>query len=352
MARQRGKLWQADVRLPDGKRLRPTFKTRAAAEAWESSAKLAVEEGKPLPPHATVSRRSSERDLATLGPLYDFVKRTEWNPQRSGVTLARNGQWVVDHFGRNKPVAEITSADLANMKVSATEQGLAPSTANRMLAAASKLLRVAMENGVIEAKPKARWNKVEKTKFRFVDDVEERAILAYWNAVNLPDLHDLTVLLIDTGARCFSEMMPVRWDAFGPNFSTVSFWHTKTNRPRTVPLTKRARDIIAARHKVRGDKFGPFAAINKHAMRTRWDAMRETLQLPDVTPHVMRHTCCTRLVLGGVDVKRVMEWMGHDAIVTTMRYMQIKPNSLEEIVHVLERKPPKEDPGDPLAEAA
>lgn len=64
--------------------------------------------------------------------------------------------------------------------------------------------------------------------------------------------------------------------------------------------------------------------------------MREVLKMPDVTPHTLRHTCCTRLILGGVDVKRVMEWMGHNAMVTTMRYMQIKPTALEDVLHVME----------------
>ncbi len=40
-----------------------------------------------------------------------------------------------------------------------------------------------------------------------------------------------------------------------------------------------------------------------------------------------------------MDIKRVMEWMGHSAIVTTMRYMQIKPTSLEDVLHVLEGEP-------------
>lgn len=53
-------------------------------------------------------------------------------------------------------------------------------------------------------------------------------------------------------------------------------------------------------------------------------------------PPDLRHTCCTRLVLGGVDIKRVMEWMGHNNVSTTMRYMQIRPTSLEEVLHVLE----------------
>lgn len=71
-------------------------------------------------------------------------------------------------------------------------------------------------------------------------------------------------------------------------------------------------------------------------MAVRWDAMQEALGLEDVTPHTLRHTCCTRLVLGGVDVKRVMEWMGHSTILTTMRYMQIRPDALADVLHVLE----------------
>ncbi|QNR64906.1 tyrosine-type recombinase/integrase [Rhodobacter capsulatus] len=44
------------------------------------------------------------------------------------------------------------------------------------------------------------------------------------------------------------------------------------------------------------------------------------------------------MVLGGVDIKRVMTWMGHSTISTTMRYMQIRPTALEDVLHVLEAK--------------
>jgi len=344
MARQRGNLWQADVRTPEGKRLRPTFKTQAAAEAWETNAKLAIEEGKPLPKFAQVARARASRDLALLGNLYDHVCRTEWNDMRAGQTLTRNGRHVVEYFGRNKLVNEITPADAAEMRVHFAEQGLAPATVNRKTAALSKMLKVAKDNDLVSNVPRLRWNKVEQTKFRFLDAKEEKAVLAYWANLGTEigdDIHDLTVLLIDTGARCFSEMLPARWDAFGKDFKTVTFWKTKTNKPRTVPLTERCKAILRARFAVKDrravdERWGPFAGFSRGSMRSQWDIMREALHLPDVTPHTLRHTCCTRLVLGGVDVKRVMEWMGHTAIVTTMRYMQIRPTSLEEIVHVLE----------------
>lgn len=337
MARKRGNLWQADVRTPEGNRLRPTFKTKEAAEAWESATKLAIQEGKPYDAKAPLPRRRAHRDLSLLGTLFDFTKKTEWDGQKAGETLARNGRIVMNHLGANTPVADITSGDIADMKVAFAQEGLSPSTVNRRVAALSKMLRIALDNEVIDKLPRIRWNKVEKTRFRFLDEREERILLNYWKAENLIHVHDLTILLIDTGARCYSEMIPARWDAFGPGFKTVTFWHTKTNRPRTVPLTSRSQKIVKDRHKEFGDKTGPFWGLNKNTMQSRWENMRAATGLEGVTPHVMRHTCCTRLVLGGVDVKRVMEWMGHDTISTTMRYMQIKPSSLEDALKALER---------------
>lgn len=351
MARQRGKKWQADVRLLDGTRSRPTFDTRTAAEAWETAARLAVEEGRPVPPvkAAHQSPGRAQRNLATLGPLFDHVSRTEWRALRSAETALRNGQDVVDYFGANRDVGSITSADIADAKVHFASLGLAPATVNRKIAALSKMLKVAHDAGVIGAVPVIRWNVEEQTRFRYLDDKEERVLLAYWLAMGDRDLHDLTILLIDTGARCFSEMLPIRWDAFGPKFSSVTFWHTKTNKPRTVPLTKRCREILAERKRTKGNHLGPFSgvshggrvegAINEHTMRHKWDAMRAATGLHDVTPHTLRHTCCTRLVLGGVDVKRVMTWMGHASITTTMRYMQIRPSALEDVLHILESAP-------------
>ena len=142
--------------------------------------------------------------------------------------------------------------------------------------------------------------------------------------------------------------VPVKWDEFGPNFSSVTFWTTKTDKPRTVPLTKRVRAILKARKEKSPHWPGPFTGVSKggrdetgttqNNMRTRWDTMREITGLHDVTPHTLRHTCCTRLVLGGADVKRLMTWMGHSAIVTTLRYMQIRPSALEDMINILEPK--------------
>jgi integrase len=338
----------ADVRGADGERLRPTFSTQSAAEAWEVAARSAIETGKPIPETRTglAPGKSATTALHTIGGLFDHVKRTEWSKLRSAETALKNGLDVVNYFGRNKEVSEITSADISVMKATFADDGLAPATVNRKASALSKMLHVAEEAGVIDKVPRIRWNQEMQTRFKYLDETEEAVLLAYWKAEREMDLHDLCVLLLDTGARCFTEMLPVRWDHFGPKRMTVTFWHTKGNEPRTVPVTQRCRQILEARKAAYPESLGPFSGVshggkvgcmvNESTMRHKWDAMRQFTGMMDVTPHTLRHTCCTRLTLGGVDVKRVMTWMGHKTITTTLRYMQIKPTGLEEILHVLE----------------
>jgi len=337
MARMRGRRWQGDVTAADGTRLRPTFATEAAAIQWEDESRDAVLLGKPIPKALEMPRAEAARDLSRLGVLYDFVCRTEWDAMRAAADLKRNGLHVVEYFGRNKDVREIQMPDIADLKSHFAKRGNSTATINRKCAALSKMLHVAVEASVLAKVPKIKRNAEVKTRFRYIDETEERAIMAYWNARGWTDYADLTTLLVDTGARCFSEMIAAHWDAFGQHHASVTFWATKTNQPRTVPITKRCREILARRRGLHGHNAGPFTMMRKGTMAVRWDAMQETLGLDDVTPHTLRHTCCTRLILGGVDVKRVMEWMGHSNLTTTMRYMQIRPDALQEALQVLER---------------
>ncbi len=257
--------------------------------------------------------------------------------RRSGPTLIRNGQFVCEYFGRDKHAHQITSADIAEYKASVVRAGKTPATANRRVAALSKMLTLAHEEGSISRKPTIRWFTEEQTRFRFLDSDEERRLLGFWIAAEDRDLYDLTVMLLDTGARCWSEMVPVKWKDFGEGFRTVTFWRTKTNRPRTIPLTARCRKLLESREARFGNADGPFQSLTKTALVGRWRDMRQTLKFYDVTPHTLRHTCCTRLVLGGMDVKKVMTWMGHSAMVTTMRYMQLRPDGLDAALPILER---------------
>lgn len=337
MARLRGKRWLADFRTETGERLRPSFETQAQAEAWEEDARHAKAKGQPIPSPKTSSHGASVHSLSTLGPLYDYVVKTVWSYGRGSSTQIKNGKAVVDYFGRNQIIADITPFEITGMRTFFLDKGNAPATTNRKGAALSRMLRTAQECGALEIMPKFTWAPEGQSKFRYLDDNEEQVLLDYWEQHELTDMHDLCVLLLDTGGRCYSEVMTFKWEDVRRDYGAVTFWETKTDKPRTVPLTQRAQGVLKRRYNSHRSNAGPFTNVSRSAMRYRWDDMRVATGFHDVTPHTLRHTCCTRLVLGGVDVKRVMTWMGHNAIVTTMRYMQIRPSALEEVVNVLER---------------
>ena len=56
-----------------------------------------------------------------------------------------------------------------------------------------------------------------------------------------------------------------------------------------------------------------------------------------VVPHILRHTCASRLVQGGIDIRRVQMWLGHQTLQMTMRYAHLATNDLDACLNVLDR---------------
>jgi len=50
----------------------------------------------------------------------------------------------------------------------------------------------------------------------------------------------------------------------------------------------------------------------------------------NVTIHLLRHTCCSHLIMAGIDLPTVRKWMGHSDIKTTLRYAHLSPEHLRQ----------------------
>ena len=96
----------------------------------------------------------------------------------------------------------------------------------------------------------------------------------------------------------------------------VSFWITKSGRSRTIPMTERVKEVIKLPPAEGRRPKGPFTKLSQAQFRAIWnDAMAEVgLGADDqVVPHILRHTCASRLVQGGIDIRVSTGPFGEDA---------------------------------------
>lgn len=213
------------------------------------------------------------------------------------------------------------------------KRGNSNATINRKLSALSKLLRKASKMGDIGALPDFTRQKERAGRIRFLEIDEEERLFKALGKRN-EHYRRLCIFLVDSGAR-LGEALGLRWNDLQGTMAT--FWITKSGRSRSVPLTSRAREAIGHATS-RG--LGPFTDIDQQQFRTAWKLAKQDAGFhddPDLVPHVLRHTCASRLVRGGIDIRRVQMWLGHQTLQMTMRYAHLASQDLDLCVPVLER---------------
>jgi integrase len=200
------------------------------------------------------------------------------------------------------------------------------STINRKMACLSKLLRKHQRNGGIDRLPDFAKLPEKNGRIRFLSRDEEAFLFACLDAQD-PDYGALARFLIATGAR-IGEALSLTWADCEDGHAT--FWETKANTPRTVPLTIGAIKVLDGQK----GKFhsGPFVMVRYANFRNAWLRAKRQCGLNkdmQVVPHVLRHTCASRLAQNGVDIKRIQEFLGHRTLAMTLRYAHLAPRHLD-----------------------
>lgn len=159
-------------------------------------------------------------------------------------------------------------------------------------------------------------------------------------------------LLYATGAR-ISELAGLNIESFESDHRLVRLFG-KRSKERIVPLHRRAvsqlesyidgaRPALVACEKRclrEGGEHALFisdrgAPMDASALRYRFCVLRRRAGLPDsVTPHTMRHTFATDLLVGGADLRSVQELLGHASLSTTQVYTHLSPEALKSAVRL------------------
>jgi integrase len=177
-----------------------------------------------------------------------------------------------------------------------------------------------------------KMRKEPQRRLRFLEPEEEVRLLA---ACGEEQLRSLILLGVHTGLRIQAEALQLRWEDVDlpRGFLTVQSAYAKNNRTRSIPLNSVVRETLEQLQRTAtGDRVFTCRGIGK-----KFRTACATAKLTGVTPHTLRHTFATRLVMSGVDLRSVMELGGWSDLTLVQRYSHVSPGRMERAVEGLVR---------------
>jgi len=178
-------------------------------------------------------------------------------------------------------------------------------------------------------------------RVRYLTEQEEIALLT---AAGEP-LRTVIQVGIHAGLRVQSEALSLTW----PNVNlkwrmlTVEDRFSKTGETRTVPLNSVLLEALSRlKAASRGSEHVFLTRVGKplKSIRTAFQTACEHAKLGDVTPHVLRHTFASRLVMRGADLRTVMELGGWKSLAMVQRYSHLSQAHKLEAVELLAKNSP------------
>jgi integrase len=220
----------------------------------------------------------------------------------------------LDRFFGNQDISKINIWTIEHYARIRIEAGRDPATVNLELDYLRTMLNKAAEWGKLERPPKIKPLPVQgRPRSRELNDHEICHILENVS----PDHRDAVIIALDTGMRLGEIFRIIPGDLRG---NVLHISDTKSLKPRDIPLTPRALEILRRRfnHSIR-----MFKDISEQQLGRRFRLERQImLDLVDRWRfHDLRHTFATRLLNAGVDPYTLMEILGHSKLEMVTRYL-------------------------------
>ena len=181
--------------------------------------------------------------------------------------------------------------------------------------------------------------KETRGRLRWLDYDEEDRLLA---AASEP-ARTIILVGIYAGLRVRSEALTLKKTDVDLQRKTLTVQaaHAKNGETKTVPMSSELIEPLKQQMKrsqsecvfVKEDGITPLKAIN-----TAFYAACRRAKLTNVTPHVLRHTFASRLVMNGTDLRTVQELGGWKSMSMVERYSHLSDRHKAEAVELIGRK--------------
>ncbi|MDA8112333.1 MAG: tyrosine-type recombinase/integrase [Nitrospiraceae bacterium] len=313
----------------EGKRIRRKVGSKSAARSVYERLKTESREGR-LVPKARKRVYPTVREIA-MDRVEGFTGR--------GIKNERHyAAWWIEQWG-DKRINEITADDLRKLVSRLREKGeWSDKTINHVMGHFRVALNHAVQSGKIDRNPMegVKMLSVPRGHLRFLTEAEEARL----KEIMLPAHYRLVRFAILTGLRR-EEQFSLRWEHIDLRNKVLTIPRSKHGDTRHVPLSDEAIEIlktIQSETRVTSPwcfpSLNPMTAIDPQNFYKRvYLTALEKAGIKDIVWHTLRHTCASRLVMAGVDIRTVQEIMGHKTLAMTMRYSHLSGDHLTRAVN-------------------
>jgi integrase/recombinase XerD len=200
-------------------------------------------------------------------------------------------------------------------------------TLNRKLSSINTFFRFCHEYNFEHSKTSIPMSKLPKNLPKYLSNEEIINGIKSINRNTPAGLRDYALILFLYASGCrISEALNVQKGDIVDGWLKIRF--AKGEKERIVPL---APIVIKAldEYLEHQDMRNSYLWLNyKGEKLSRISAFKIARKYLNVSPHVLRHSFASALIIGGADLRVVQELLGHSSLVTTQIYTHIQKQNL------------------------
>lgn len=191
---------------------------------------------------------------------------------------------------------------------------------------------------------KVKLPTVNNARQAFLNKEQARVILDELLQYENPQLYQLTIILLYTGAR-FSEVASLTWHDVNFETNMIYFKATKNGNARWVFMNELVKEVINNLYanktstliisNTKGKQFERMLHSWQIVVDNVLDGNKDADAKQRVTVHSLRHTHASWLAMAGLDILHIKEQLGHKTLEMTMRYSHLIPNKRHEATNLL-----------------
>jgi integrase len=319
--RKRGAKWQVQVRRKGSPPLSRSFLRKADAQVWARQVELEADSGD-VTPRATALGQLTVGDLIRRY-LNDVVPRKRSAKNEAAVLMA-----FLRHNLAKATLSKVTPDQFAAYRDERLNMVKGATVRREFL-----ILRHCFEVAKSEWSIPLRTNPLRSIKLPADSRARDRRLQAddgddLLKAMTTPSaryLRPLITLAIETGMRR-GELLSIHWKDVDLSGPTIRILKTKNGHPRTIPLTPKAIEVLAALERTDERVF----PVTPNAVRLAWGRLRKRAGLEDLRLHDLRHEAVSRFFEYGLTVPEVALISGHRDPRMLSRYTHLRPEKVAE----------------------